>query len=179
MKADKLIATTLVTTGLIVGTGIVDDLFFAPQAHAQWCNDGTYSHSGDCDAHEGDLGGPIVQPCGLIQLATHDPCWGLPTRLLRSSSRDSNCPRQQCAAIQCDRQTNRSLMPCRPSQARRPNRTLHVRRSRPGMVARCLSGTRWPRYRYNPLPSTTRMDPLTGDTLSASVRSTISASTTA
>jgi hypothetical protein len=74
----KLIATTLVSTGLIVGTAVVDDLFFAPQAHAQWCNDGTFSHSGDCDAHEGDLGGPIVEPCGLIQLATHDPCWGLP-----------------------------------------------------------------------------------------------------
>ncbi|MDH6247541.1 hypothetical protein M2432_005210 [Mycobacterium sp. OTB74] len=72
----KLIATTLAGTGLIVGTGVVDDLFFAPQAHAQWCNDGTFDHSGDCIAHEGELGGPIMKPCGLIQLAMHDPCWG-------------------------------------------------------------------------------------------------------
>jgi hypothetical protein len=74
----KIIATTVVTTGLIVGTGVVDDLLFPPQAHAQWCNDGTFSHSGTCIAHAGDLGDPIIQPCGLIQIAAHDPCAGVP-----------------------------------------------------------------------------------------------------
>jgi hypothetical protein len=78
MKADKLIGTTLVTTGLIVGTGIVDGLFFATQAHAGWCNDGTYDPYGACIAHAGVLGSPYVRPCGLIQLAMHDPCWGVP-----------------------------------------------------------------------------------------------------
>lgn len=62
----------------VVVTGVVDDLFLPPQTHAQPCNDGTFSHSGSCVAHEGDLGGPIIQPCGLIQIAAHDPCAGMP-----------------------------------------------------------------------------------------------------
>ena len=73
----KLIATTLVTTGCVVGA-VVGDPFLPPQAHAQWCNDGTFSRSGTCIAHGGDLGGPVIEPCGLIQIAAHDPCAGPP-----------------------------------------------------------------------------------------------------